>query len=80
MASSTSCTKALNDYVLKMEDLRNGETEDIHGIHGTRLKYYAGEFLDKQVILSHVTAINTGMPVSRLMKIVDASATLNFHL
>lgn len=65
--------KALNDYVFKVEDLRNGETEDIHG---TRLKFYADDSLDARVILSHVLASETGMPVSRLIKLVDDDGTL----
>lgn len=65
--------KALSDYVFKVEDLRNGETEDVHG---TRLKYYADNSLDTRVILSHVLASETGMPVSRLMKLVDDSGKL----
>lgn len=69
--------KALNDYVFKVEDLRNGETEDIHG---TRLKYYADDSLDTRVILSHVLASETGMPVSRLMKLVDENGTVFVHV
>lgn len=57
--------KSSIDYVFKIEDLRNRETEDIHV---TKLKYYADDSLDMQVILFHVLAVETGMPVSRLMK------------
>lgn len=72
-----SVLKALNDYVFKMEDLGDGETEYIHG---TRYKYYADDSLDKQVIVSHVFASETGVPVSRLMKLVDENGTVNLHV
>lgn len=68
---------ALNDYVFKIEDLRNGETEDLHV---TRLKYYANDSLDKQVIISHVLASEIGMPLSRLMRIVDDNGNLSVHV
>lgn len=66
--------KALNDYVFKVEDLRNGDHEDIHG---TRLKFYTDSSLDEKVILSHVLSSETGMPVSRLLKLVDHNGDLH---
>ena len=60
--------KPLSDYVFQVEDLRNGLVEDIHG---SRLKYYHDRSLDTEAILSHVISSETGMPVARLMKLVD---------
>ena len=60
--------KALNDYVFQIRDLRNGSLEDIRG---TRLKYYSDSSLDSSAILSHIISSETGMPVSRLMALVE---------
>jgi len=60
--------KALSDYVYQVEDLRNGMVEDIHG---TRLKFYRDSALDTTAIMSHVLSSETGMPVARLMRLVD---------
>lgn len=64
---------ALNDYIFRVEDLRNGNCEDIHG---TRLKFYADADLDKEAIMSHVLSSETGMPVSRLLRIVEQDRKL----
>ena len=61
--------KALNDYVFQVEDLRNGTTKDIHG---TRLKFYSDRSLDTRATMSHVLSSETGMPVARLMRLVDS--------
>lgn len=60
--------KCLHDYAFQVEDLRNGQLETIHG---TRLKFYSDQSLDTTAILSHVLASETGMPVSRLLRLVE---------
>lgn len=66
-------TKCLSDYVFQVEDLRNGNIETVPG---TRLKFYADDSLDLKAILSHVLASETGMPVSRLLSLVEQEGKL----
>jgi hypothetical protein len=61
--------KALSDYVFQVEDMRNGTILDTHG---TRLKFYSDRSLDATAIMSHVLSSETGMPVARLMRLVDS--------
>lgn len=61
-------TSCMNDYSFQVEDLRNGE---LQVVHGTRLKFYADDSLDADAILSHVLASETGMLVSRLLRLVE---------
>lgn len=61
--------KALSDYVYQVEDLRNGLLENVHG---SRLKFYHDASLDTKAIMSHVVASETGMPVQRLMRLVES--------
>lgn len=63
----------LNDHVFQVEDLRNGAVEDIHG---SRLKFFHDPSLDKEAIMSHVVSSETGMPVQRLMRLVEADTGL----
>lgn len=70
-------TKALSDFVVQVEDLRNGKLEDIHG---TRLKYYRDSSLDNEVIMSHVLATETGMPISRLLRLEEVDGSLYIAL
>lgn len=58
--------KAISDYIYRVEDLRNGLQEDVHS---TRLKFYSDESLDQEAILSHVLSSETGMPISRLLRL-----------
>lgn len=57
---------AVSDYVFSVEHLRNGSTMDIHG---SRLKFFSDHDLDEQAILSHVLALETVMPFSRLLRV-----------
>lgn len=66
-------TKCLSYYAFQVEDLRNGE---LQVIHGTRLKFYSDDSLDTTAILSHVLSSETGMPVSRLLRLVDQDGKL----
>lgn len=59
--------KATSDYFYQVEDLRNGQLEDVHI---SRLRFFRDSALDTQAIISHVSS-KTGMPVSRLMELVD---------
>ena len=65
--------KARSDYVFKVEDLRNGSTEDVHS---SRLKFYRDGWLNHKVIFSHVLSSETGMPVARLVRLVDSEDRL----
>lgn len=65
--------KAINDYEFQVEDLRNGNLETVHG---TRLKYYHDASLNTTAILSHVLSSETGMPVSRLLKLIEQDGEL----
>lgn len=49
-------------------DLRNGEKDNLHG---TRLKFYLDDQMDTEAIIPHVLSSQTGMPVSRLMQLID---------
>lgn len=60
--------KAVSDYVFQVEDLRNGQLQEVHG---TRLKFYRDSSLNTEAVMSHVVASETGMPVQRLMRLVD---------
>lgn len=66
-------TKELRDYVCKVEDLRNGKFDEIHG---TRLKFYSAASIDEKVILSHVFSSETGMHVSRLLLLHEENGNL----
>eukprot|EP00171_Calliarthron_tuberculosum_P004016 IDg4016t1 len=55
---------------LKVEDLRNGLTEDVHV---SRLKFYHDPSLDTEAVMAHVVSSETGMPVQRLMRLVESS-------
>lgn len=61
-------TKAINDYVYQVEDLRNGILSDVHA---ARLKFYSDASLDAKVLLPHVLQSETGMQVQRLLRLVD---------
>lgn len=61
-------TNVLNDYCFQVEDLRNRS----HSVaHGRRLKFYHDQSLDTTAIISHVPSSETGMPVTRLLRLVD---------
>ena len=57
-------TKALNDFVYQVEDLRTGQLDEAHA---SRLKFYRDDDIDTDVIMSHVLHSEIGMSVSRLM-------------
>lgn len=65
--------KCLSDYVLKIEDLRNGNIEIVHG---TRLNVYVDYSLDFKAILSHVPASQTDKQVSLLLRLVEQDGQL----
>lgn len=73
LARSRRIVKAINEYVFSVENLRNGLLENIHV---TRLKYYHDFFLHTETIIVQVVAHETGMPVHRLMRIVDTKERL----
>lgn len=65
--------KALSSYVYTIKDLRNANIEDVHG---TRLKFYIDKSLDEKVTLSHVLLSETGMMVSKLLRLVNRDESL----
>lgn len=60
--------KAISDYVFEVEDLRTGLSEEIHGC---RLKFYHDPSLNTEAVMSHVLSSETGMVVSRLMRLEE---------
>lgn len=62
--------KAMNDYVYQIEDLRNGQLNDIHA---SRLKLFRDSDIDETAIMSHVLQSETGMVVSRLLGLEDTA-------
>lgn len=60
--------KTINDYRFQVENLCNGQLEDVHG---TRLNFENGYSLNAEVFLFNDTAYKTGMSVQRLMSLVD---------
>ena len=65
--------KALSDYVYRVEDLRTGNYDDVHA---SRLKFNHDADLDAAAIMSHVLSSETGMPVARLLRLVDQDGNL----
>ena len=65
--------KALSNYVYQVEDLRNGQLDDVHA---SRLKLFRDSEIDEVAIMSHVLQSETGMLVSRLMALEEHSDSL----
>ena len=59
-----------SDYVYTVEHLRNGLTDDTHG---TCLKFYRNRSLETRLVMSHVLSYESGMPVARLMRLIDTA-------
>lgn len=59
---------ATSDYVYQVEDIRNGQLEHVPISH---LRFFHDSALKIQAIMSHVLSSETGMPVSRLLALVD---------
>lgn len=70
---SKSIVKALSDYVYLVEYLRNCCTSEIHAC---RFRFYTDSDLNTEAIMTHVLSSETGMVVSRLMKLVETSDDL----
>lgn len=66
-------SRALNDLVYQVQDLRNGCFENAHI---SRLKFFSDSNLDTEAIMSHVLSSKTRIPVSRLMKLVRDGSLL----
>ena len=60
--------RAINDYVYLVEDLRTGESEELHA---SRLKFYHDPTLDTDAVMSHVLQSETGMTVQRLLRLKE---------
>lgn len=58
--------RAVNDFVYQVEDLRNGNVEDVHA---TKLKFYHEASLNAEAIMPHVLSSETGMEVQRLLRL-----------
>lgn len=68
MAWSRRISKAFPDFVFQDEDLRNG---DIDEIHGTKQTFYRDVDWDENAIFSHVFSSKAGIPISRLLRLVE---------
>lgn len=69
--------KALSAYIFQVEDLRNGQLDDIHG---SLLTFYSDSSLNRTAIMSHVISSETDMPVARLMKLVETESGLQVQV
>lgn len=69
--------KALRDFFLTVQDLRNG-TKDI--IHADRHCLYCDSALNREEILPHVMSSERGMPVERIMGIDEQYGELLVHV
>ena len=58
--------KAVSNYTYTVEDLRNGMRDNVHI---SRLKFYRDPDRNREAILCHVLVSETGMIVSRLMRL-----------
>ena len=61
-------TRAMNDHVYQVEDLRNGELTEVHV---SRLKLFRDSVIDEEAIMSHVLQSETGMVVTGLLSIEE---------
>lgn len=57
-----------SNFVFLVEDLCNGSTEEIHDI---RLQSNHDRLLDQRAVLLHVLPSETGMPIARLLRLVE---------
>ena len=69
--------KALSDYVYQVEDLRNGQLDDIHA---SRLKLFRDSEIDRAAIMSHVLQSERRMVVSRLLSLEDLPNGLHVRI
>lgn len=60
--------KPFYDYVYQVENLPHGLVKNVHI---SRLKFYHNPSLDKEAIMSHVILSKIGLPVQRLMRLVE---------
>lgn len=61
--------KAWSDYIYQVKDPRNGLLDDVRD---SRWKFYHDSSLETEAIMSDVVASEAGMPVQRLMCLVDS--------
>ena len=61
--------KVRSEFVYQVEDLPNGALEDIHDTH---LKFYRDSSRNIDAIMSHDLSSESGMIVSRLMRLVES--------
>lgn len=66
--------KAVNDFVLQVEDFRN---ENVDPIHGSRIKFYSDSSLNQKAIMFHVVNHERGMPVSWPLRLVKQNTKLH---
>lgn len=69
--------KAPSNYVFQVEDLRNGNLDEIHG---SRLKIYHNASLNTDAIISHVISSETGMVVQQLLGLIDSSEGIKVQI
>lgn len=65
--------KTLSDYIFRVEDLRTGGYEYIHG---TRLNFFCDKHMDEKFIISHVLSSEMKMPVGCMLRLVQKESKL----
>lgn len=60
---------ASRNHIYKVEDIRNGEKEDMHAC---RLRFFSNKDLNTEAVFPHVLYSERGMPVQRLMELTEA--------
>lgn len=58
--------KAINNHGYQVEDLRNGERNDIHT---SALKFYRDDAINEISVMAHILSSETGMVVARLLRL-----------
>lgn len=69
--------KAQSEWIYEVEDLRNNLKECIHA---SRLRLYSDANLNQEAIMPHILYSETGMPVSRLMKLEKIGNKIMVHV
>lgn len=65
--------KVISDYVYQAGYLCNGIHQNVHGSH---LRLYSDLLLNTETIMAHIVFSETGMPVQRLMNLMEANEDL----
>lgn len=66
-----------NYHVYQVEDLPNKCFNDVHA---SRIKFFHDGLLDERAIMFHILSSGTGIPVVRLMGLIDDPGGLQVHV